>query len=147
MLANTYGIAMPAKMDIECQILSKCVPQPSAVQGPDLASPGPPTTKKLRSSFFHPRPSLAGHPQKSLTSAPLRAVAFPRFPRQRRLPGLPSSRLGLEIMTGDVDRFSFESYLDRPDERPEAPRGDLHGIMENRLGLNKKPGYGPGSKR
>mmetsp|Transcript_7516 Transcript_7516/g.30454 ORF Transcript_7516/g.30454 Transcript_7516/m.30454 type:complete len:203 (-) Transcript_7516:683-1291(-) len=76
MLANTYGIAMPAKMDIECQILSKCVPQPSAVQGPDLASPGPPTTKKLRSWFFHPRPSLAGHPQKSLTSAPSRR----RFP-------------------------------------------------------------------
>ena len=89
MLANTYGIAMPAKMDIECQILSK----------------------------------------------------------QRRLPGLPSSRLGLEIMTGDVDRFGFESYLDRPDEQPEAPRGDLHSAMENRLGLNKKPGYGPGSKR
>ena len=56
MLANTYGIAMPAKMDIESQILSK----------------------------------------------------------QRRLPGLPSSRLGLEILTGDVDRFGFDSYLDLP---------------------------------
>jgi len=42
MLAHTYGIAMPAQMDIECQILS----------------------------------------------------------RQRRLPGLPSSNLGLEILTG-----------------------------------------------
>jgi proteasome maturation protein len=42
MLAHMYGIAMPAQMDIECQILS----------------------------------------------------------RQRRLPGLPSSNLGLEILTG-----------------------------------------------
>lgn len=89
MLANTYGIAMPAKMDIESQILSK----------------------------------------------------------QRRLPGLPSSRLGLEILTGDVDRFGFESYLDLPGDRPDAPRMDTHAAMEARLGLNKLPGYGPGAKR
>ena len=50
-------------------------------------------------------------------------------------------------MTGDVDRFGFESYLDRPDERTDMPRGDLHSVMENRLGLNQKPGYAPGNKR
>ena len=89
MLANTYGIAMPARMDIEAQILG----------------------------------------------------------RQKRLPGLPSSNFGAEILTNDVDRFGFESYLDRPDERTDMPRGDLHSVMENRLGLNQKPGYGPGNKR
>ena len=55
MLANTYGIAMPAKMDIECQILSKCVPDPRD-PSPDLASrPTVPTTKKVGNSpLFHP---------------------------------------------------------------------------------------------
>eukprot|EP00227_Mantoniella_beaufortii_P014178 CAMPEP_0197595644 /NCGR_PEP_ID=MMETSP1326-20131121/23379_1 /TAXON_ID=1155430 /ORGANISM="Genus nov. species nov., Strain RCC2288" /LENGTH=140 /DNA_ID=CAMNT_0043162029 /DNA_START=85 /DNA_END=507 /DNA_ORIENTATION=+ len=88
MLANLYGIAMPARMDIESQILS----------------------------------------------------------RQRRLPGLPSSRMGLEILTGEIDRFGFESYLDRPEDRPEGMRADLHSAMEARLGMNKLPGYGHANK-
>jgi hypothetical protein len=55
MLANTYGIAMPAKMDIECQILSKCVPDPRD-PSPDLASrPTVPTTKKVGNSRFSTR--------------------------------------------------------------------------------------------
>ena len=91
MLANTYGVAMPARIDIEAQYLAK----------------------------------------------------------HRRLPGLPSSRFGSEIMSGDVDRFGFESYLDNPADRAEMPRAgqDLHSVMEARLGLNALPGYGPGSKR
>ena len=84
MLANTYGVAMPARMDIEAQYLAK----------------------------------------------------------HRRLPGLPSSRFGSEIMSGDVDRFGFESYLDNPADRAEMPRAgqDLHSVMEARLGLNALPG-------
>ena len=88
-LPNTYGIAMPARMDIEAQI----------------------------------------------TGA-----------RQKRLPGLPSSNFGAEILTNDVDRFGFESYLDNPriedglDDLPPWP-------MELKLGMDKTPGYGPGAKR
>ena len=89
MLANTYGIAMPARMDIEAQILG----------------------------------------------------------RQKRLPGLPSSNFGAEILTNDVDRFGFESYLDNPADRADAPRRELHAAMELKLGMDKTPGYGPGAKR
>ena len=89
MLANTYGIAMPARMDIEAQILG----------------------------------------------------------RQKRLPGLPSSNFGAEILSNDVDRFGFESYLDNPADRSDAPRRDLHAAMELKLGMDKTPGYGPGAKR
>lgn len=60
---------------------------------------------------------------------------------------MPSSRLGLEILTGDIDRFGFESYLDRPADRPEGLKMDLHSVMEMKMGLNKMPGYGPGSIR
>ena len=48
-------------------------------------------------------------------------IAMPRMDieaqilaRQKRLPGLPSSNFGAEILTNDVDRFGFESYLDNP---------------------------------
>lgn len=51
-----------------------------------------------------------------------------------RLPGLPSSRLGLESLTGELDAFGFESYLGGPDA-DEAPPPDLHSQMEGRLGL------------
>ena len=86
MLANTYGIAMPARMDIEAQILA----------------------------------------------------------RQKRLPGLPSSNFGAEILTNDVDRFGFESYLDNPADREDAPRRDLHAAMELKLGMDKTPGVRAG---
>ena len=69
MLANTYGIAMPAKMDIECQILSKCVPDPRD-PSPDLASrPTVPTTKKVGNSL--------AFPPAAFTSADLRPIAPP----------------------------------------------------------------------
>ena len=50
-------------------------------------------------------------------------------------------------MTGDIDRFGFESFLDNPADRAQAPKTDLHSAMENKRGLNKMPGYGPGSTR
>ena len=59
MLANTYGIAMPAKMDIECQILSKCVPQPSG-PWPRSRPPRPANDQKVCAVFppapFRPAP-------------------------------------------------------------------------------------------
>ena len=76
MLRDLYGLAFPAKLDIERQILSKF----------------------------------------------------------GRLPGLPSSRLGLESLSGELDSFGFESYLDLPEHSTEVPV-DMHSQMERRLGL------------
>lgn len=55
-----------------------------------------------------------------------------------RLPGLPSSKLGLEALTGELDGFSFESYLNLPSSSDTQPP-DMHSIMEARLGLGTKP--------
>lgn len=54
--------------------------------------------------------------------------------RHERLPGLPSSKLGLEAMTGALEDFGFESYLGLPQDS-ETPQPDLHSQMEQRLGL------------
>jgi proteasome maturation protein len=55
--------------------------------------------------------------------------------RFARLPGgPPSSRLGLESLTGELDAFAFESYIGQPHEA-ETPPPDLHSQMEARLGL------------
>lgn len=58
--------------------------------------------------------------------------------RVERLPGLPSSRLGLESLTGSLDDFSFSSYLALPGDSEVAPP-DMHSVMEKRLGLDTKP--------
>lgn len=57
-----------------------------------------------------------------------------------RLPGLPSSKLGLEALTGTLEDFGFESYLGLPADSEVAPP-DLHSQMEQRLGL--APGTKP----
>ncbi|KAF5841054.1 proteasome maturation factor UMP1 [Dunaliella salina] len=56
----------------------------------------------------------------------------------QRLPGLHSSKLGLESLTGTLDEFGFESYLGLPENCPDAPP-DLHSQMEQRLHLGGKP--------
>lgn len=76
MLRDLYGLAFPAKVDIEKQILGKF----------------------------------------------------------GRLPGLPSSRLGLESLTGELDQFGFESYLGQPEFAEQMPV-DMHSQMEQRLGM------------
>mmetsp|Transcript_28315 Transcript_28315/g.52136 ORF Transcript_28315/g.52136 Transcript_28315/m.52136 type:complete len:112 (-) Transcript_28315:170-505(-) len=58
MLKDIYGAALPARMHLENQILSK----------------------------FH------------------------------RLPGIPSSNLGLEVLNGDLDDFTFESFIGLPED-------------------------------
>jgi len=55
-----------------------------------------------------------------------------------RLPGPgvpPSSRLGLDSLTGALDGFSFEAYLGLPFEPAEGQAPDMHSQMEARLGL------------
>lgn len=77
MLRDVYGIAFPAKLEIERQILDKF----------------------------------------------------------ERLPGLHSSKLGLESLTGALDTFSFESYLGLPQDS-ETPPPDMHSQMERKLGMS-----------
>ena len=61
MLANTYGIAMPAKMDIECQILSKCVPHPSRSLAQISPAPARQRPKSLRGFSTRALPA-SSHP-------------------------------------------------------------------------------------
>lgn len=58
--------------------------------------------------------------------------------RFQRLPGLPSSQLGLESLTGTLDDFGFESWIGLPQDA-ELPPVDLHSRMEAKLGLSDKP--------
>lgn len=79
MMKDLYGIAAPAKLQIETQILQKF----------------------------------------------------------QRLPGMHSSNLGLESLTGALDDFSFESFLGLPQDS-EFAEPDLHSQMEQKLSLGTK---------
>ena len=57
--------------------------------------------------------------------------------RVGRLPGIPSSKLGLQSLTGTLDDFSFEAYLNLPDASEAAPP-DMHAAMEKKLGMGIK---------
>ncbi|VFQ66556.1 unnamed protein product [Cuscuta campestris] len=81
-LANTYGFALPTRMEMDRQILS-------------------------------------------------------RF--QRPVGAIPSSMLGLEAMTGGLEDFGFEDYLNDPKESESARPANMHHGMEVRLGLSKGP--------
>eukprot|EP00879_Flechtneria_rotunda_P003502 GHRR01003732.1.p2 GENE.GHRR01003732.1~~GHRR01003732.1.p2 ORF type:complete len:139 (+),score=24.84 GHRR01003732.1:1158-1574(+) len=80
MLRDLYGIAFPAKVAIERQILSKF----------------------------------------------------------GRLPGMASSRLGLESLTGELDQFAFESYLGLSEYSVNQPP-DMHSQMEQKLKMGTTP--------
>lgn len=56
----------------------------------------------------------------------------------QRLPGVPSSMLGLESITGALDEFGFESYLGLP-QHSEVPEPDMHSQMEAKMGMDTKP--------
>lgn len=58
--------------------------------------------------------------------------------RVQRLPGLESSRLGLDAMSGRLDEFDFDSYLNRPADSEDIPT-DMHSLMEAQLKLPTKP--------
>ncbi|MEW5311235.1 MAG: hypothetical protein WDW38_002967 [Sanguina aurantia] len=80
MLRDLYGIALPAKLQIETQILERFV----------------------------------------------------------RMPGMTSSKLGLEALTGTLDDFTFESYLGMPEMSESAPV-EIHAQMEASLKMGMKP--------
>ena len=93
----------------------------------------------------HPVQGIQEQPasrNKALMLKDLYGAAFPAklqieqqiLGRFERLPGLPSSKLGLEALTGALDEFGFESYLGQPQDS-EVPAPDMHSQMEARLGL------------
>ncbi|KAF2940045.1 hypothetical protein DAI22_03g241577 [Oryza sativa Japonica Group] len=58
----------------------------------------------------------------------------------QRPPGaLPSSMLGYEALTGSLDDFGFEDYLNLPQDSDSFHAPDMHHGMEVRLGLSKGP--------
>ena len=57
------------------------------------------------------------------------------FSRQHRLFGLPSSRVGLDSVTGEGLQIDFSDYLNVPHMRAEAPQMALHDVMEVKLNL------------
>ncbi|XP_011019756.1 PREDICTED: cyclin-B1-2-like [Populus euphratica] len=60
--------------------------------------------------------------------------------RFRRPPGpIPSSMLGLEALTGSLEDFGFEDYLNDPRESETLRPVDMHSGMEVRLGISKGP--------
>ncbi|KAJ0971579.1 hypothetical protein J5N97_019538 [Dioscorea zingiberensis] len=62
------------------------------------------------------------------------------FSRFKRPPGaIPSSMLGLEALTGSLDDFGFEDYLNVPQDSEVFRPADMHHGMEVRLGLSKGP--------
>ncbi|KAK3004119.1 hypothetical protein RJ639_020110, partial [Escallonia herrerae] len=60
-----------------------------------------------------------------------------RFQRPRG--AISSSMLGLEAMTGALEDFGFEDYLNDPRESETLRPADMHHGMEVRLGLSKGP--------
>ena len=65
-------------------------------------------------------------------------TAINAAPRVSRLPGLPSSHLGLQSMTGELDEFCFDSYLGLP-EQSENAEADMHSVMEAQLKAGTQP--------
>ncbi|CAL5056291.1 unnamed protein product [Urochloa decumbens] len=60
--------------------------------------------------------------------------------RFQRPPGaLPSAMLGYEALTGSLDDFGFEDYLNMPQDSDSFRQPDMHHGMEVRLGLSKGP--------
>ncbi|XP_057491911.1 cyclin-B1-2-like [Actinidia eriantha] len=65
---------------------------------------------------------------------------FQMLSRFQRPPGpIPSSMLGLEALTGSLEDFGFEDYLNDPCESEMFRPLDMHHGMEVRLGVSNGP--------
>eukprot|EP01038_Epipyxis_sp_PR26KG_P010528 gene10528-14145_t len=53
----------------------------------------------------------------------------------RRLPGLESSRIGLQTLLGEDESIDFNDFLNDPSTRPDIPKFEVHSQMEIALGL------------
>lgn len=58
-----------------------------------------------------------------------------QFNREHRLPGLPSSKIGLEILSGKDNTIEFADFLNNPQERADPPKVDFHRVTEIKHGL------------
>ncbi|KAJ6810229.1 cyclin-B1-2-like [Iris pallida] len=58
---------------------------------------------------------------------------------QRPSGPLPSSMIGFEALTGGLDDFGFEDYLNVPQDSETLRPANMHHGMEVRLGLSKGP--------
>ena len=79
-----------------------------------LSSPRRTGRAEVRIGFSAPPPRLLATAPPACDSALRAGPSCVRLRRVERLPGLPSSRLGLEALTGELDDFSFASYLGLP---------------------------------
>ncbi|KAI8105659.1 hypothetical protein M9434_000241 [Picochlorum sp. BPE23] len=92
-----------------------------------------PVENILRESDTSARKSL--QEQVYGTALPARAVIEHQIlNRIERLPGFPSSKLGLESLTGELDHFGFESYLPSMEEKIDVLK-EPHEGMEKKCGL------------
>lgn len=53
----------------------------------------------------------------------------------QRLPGLPSSHVGLDALLGKDQKLEWEDVLNVPELRPSMPKLSVHDLMENKLKL------------
>lgn len=118
----------------------------------------PPSTLKYESATIHPvQAALATSAAADVKARrTLQAATFgATFPMRRmmtesvlsqfhRLPGLPSSGIALERLSGRDTDIGFEDYLNLPSDSPEAPgggwdtMGETHDAMERALGIAPK---------
>lgn len=112
MLGNLYGTAFPIKMQIEEQMMARLV-------FPLLC---PPSLLGLPNTFFF-------FTARSLTNE--------ANPSVQRLPGLPSSNLCAEALSGKLDDFDFADALGQGKDESETALPDVHALLEARLGVSK----------
>ena len=55
----------------------------------------------------------------------------------QRLPGLPSSNLCAEALSGKLDDFDFADALGQGKDESETALPDVHALLEARLGVSK----------
>ncbi|KAG5180094.1 proteasome maturation factor UMP1 [Tribonema minus] len=53
----------------------------------------------------------------------------------QRLPGLLSSRVGLETVLGNDETLDFEDFMGTPENQPGEPKFKVHEAMEIKYGL------------
>ncbi|KAF3535420.1 hypothetical protein F2Q69_00020089 [Brassica cretica] len=113
-IGHTYGSALPLKMDMDRQILSRMI----TVCITGYLSALPRTRFTLETIY----------------------VCTGEYIGFQRPPGpIPSSMLGLEVYTGAIDNFGFEDYLNDPRDSETFKPVDFHHGMEVRLGISKGP--------
>ena len=103
------------------------------------SAPAPPFQERCESGFSGAAQAEAAHVRSTYGAAlPIRlATEAAILSQTERLPGLPSSRLGLEAMSGKLDRFDETDYLGPgADLAAELTPPPQYSVVEQRLGLN-----------